>query len=129
MALLNGREGQSLNGNAGLDVKRLTGLLQRIKVDCTVVEGDEFADHCLLRLSSLKRPGRVGLVEYVNQGREPRVATIKVEPPDKPKLSNSSQTSQLFWISEEGLNLKGPLKDDPKKIVELVEAIFLEQSA
>lgn len=49
-------------------------LLQRIKVDCVLVEGDEAQDHCILRLSSVKRPGQVAFITYENQGAEPRLA-------------------------------------------------------
>jgi hypothetical protein len=108
-------------GTAGLDVKRLAGLLQRIKVDCALVEGDESQDHCVLRLSSVKRPGRVAFIEYVNQGVEPRRAGIKLEPPEP----EGEEIGQSFWISEEWFNLRGASRDDPEKIVELVEEIFL----
>ena len=112
-------------GTAGLDVKELIGMLERIKVDCSLVERDELENHCLLRLSSGKRPGRVALIEYVNIGSEPRVASIKIEPPEEPA---PSQSGTSFWISEQGLNLRGPKSDDPKRIVELVRSTFLNKA-
>ena len=91
--------------NVGLDVKRLTGLLHRTRVDCTVVDGEDFEDHCLLRLV-LRVPAK--LVSGLSESRQrARGVTIKVAPPDELGLSSSTQTGQLFWISEEGLNLRG----------------------
>jgi hypothetical protein len=58
-------------GTAGLDVKRLAGLLERMKADCTLVDDDAALDHCVLRISSIKRPGVVAYIEYENIG-EPR---------------------------------------------------------
>jgi len=107
-------------GTAGLDFKRLSGLLQRIKVDCTLVEGDEAQDHCILRLSSVKRPGQVAFITYENQGAEPRLAGIRIEPP-----LMEEKSGQSFWITEETIRLRGTCVDDAKKIVELVEQTFL----
>ena len=108
-------------GTAGLDAKRLAGLLQRIKVDCVVVEGDESQDHCVLRLSSVKRPGQVAFIEYVNQGVEPRLAGIKMEPPEP---EGAEGIGQEFWITEEWINLRGARSDDPQQIAEMVEQVF-----
>jgi hypothetical protein len=58
-------------GTAGLNVERLVGLLERIKVASVLIEGDEKQDHCILRLSSVRRPGEVALLEYENRGFEP----------------------------------------------------------
>lgn len=113
-------------GTAGLDLKGLIGLLERLKVDCNLVEGDEAEDHCLLRLTSTSLPNHQALIEYVNIGCEPRVATIRVEHSPPPQVSRLELVGQFFWISEEGINLRGAQKDDPKKIVELVKRIFLE---
>lgn len=53
-------------GTAGLDLKRLGGLLERMKADYTLVDDDTALDHCLLRISSIKRPGVVAYIEYEN---------------------------------------------------------------
>lgn len=108
-------------GTAGLDVKRLARLLQRIKVDCAVVESDDSQDCCVLRLFSVKRPSRVAFIEYVNQGVEPRLAGIKMEPPEPEGMNG---ISQAFWITEEWINLRGARSNDPQKIVEMVEQVF-----
>ena len=109
-------------GTAGLDVKRLAGLLQRLQINCALVEGDESQDHCVLRLSSVKRPGRVAFVEYVNQGVEPRSAGVKIKPPEA-----GGESGQSFWVTEEWINLRGGRGDDPKKIAALVEQLLLKQ--
>ena len=108
-------------GTAGLDVNRLVGLLQRIKVNCAVIEGDEAQDHCVLRLSSVGHPGQVMIVEYVNQGVEPRHVGIKMGPPE---LEAAAGGGGAFWISEEWINLRGARSDDPQKIAEMVEQVF-----
>ena len=108
-------------GTAGLDVNRLAGLLGRIKVDCAVVEGDESQDHCVMRLSSVRHPGRVAFVEYVNQGVEPRLVGIKMEPPEP---EGAGGVGESFWISEGWINLRGARGDDPEKIAEVVEQVF-----
>jgi hypothetical protein len=72
-------------------------LLRRNEVDCIVLERGESEDHCLVQISSVRRPGRRGLVEYVNQGSESRVATIKVEPSES-ELPSLSPSGQFFWI-------------------------------
>lgn len=112
-------------GTSGLDIDRLTKLLRRIRVDCILLEGDEHQDHCLLRLSSVALPGRAALLEYVNQGFEPRLATIKIEPFNEVPSTNLEEIGQFFQITEEGIHLRGSRKDDPKKILALVEGVFL----
>ncbi|MBA2341092.1 MAG: hypothetical protein H0V88_11900 [Pyrinomonadaceae bacterium] len=108
-------------GSAGLDVKRLSSLLQRIKVDCSIVEGDELFDHCVLRLSSIKCPGQIAFIEYINQGDEPRLIGIKIEP------RKSEELGQSFQISEEWIKLRGKRSDDTEKIITLIEQTFLRQ--
>lgn len=110
-------------GTAGLNVKRLAMLLRRIKVDCNLVDGDESQDHCVLRLSSLNYPERAAFIEYINQGVEPRLAGIKIEPAE----TEGTGIGQPFLITEEWFNLSGERNDDPEKIVELVEQTFLKQ--
>ena len=113
-------------GTAGLDVERVTHLLQRIKVDCTLVQGDDCEDRCLLRLTSVERPGQAALLEYLNQRSQPRIATIKLELPEKPRRTNLDEVGHFFWVSEEGIRLRGSRKDDPEKLVALVKGIFLK---
>ena len=66
-------------GTAGLNVERLAGLLERKKVECTLIEGDAALDHCVLRLASRRRPALVAFVEYENQGIEPRLVGLSVQ--------------------------------------------------
>jgi hypothetical protein len=108
-------------GTAGLDVKSLAGLLQRIKVDCALIEGDESQDHCVLRLLSVKHQGRVAFVEYVNRGVEPRLAGIKMEPPEP---EGTGEIGAAFWMTEEWIKLRGARSDDPQKIAEMVKQVF-----
>jgi hypothetical protein len=106
-------------GTAGLDVRRLAALLQRIKVDCTLIEGDESQDHCVLHLSSIKRPGHKVIIEYENQGSEPRLVEIRIEPPIKDVTSGQSSDTTF-----KTLNLRGARSDDPKKILQTIKEIF-----
>lgn len=64
-------------GTAGLDIRRLISTLKRHRIDCELIEGDEFIDHCVLRLSTEDSPKLIVLVEYENKGFEPRVATLR----------------------------------------------------
>ncbi len=115
-------------GTAGLDLKKLVGLLEQIKIDCTLVEDDRGQDHCLLRLSSPKRPGVVGMLEYINQGIEPRSIGIKVEPPLAELKSDHAYIGQHFSITDEVINLRGSIREDPQKIFEIVKRSFLGES-
>jgi len=99
-------------GTAGLDVELLTRLLRRIKVDCSVIEADESQDHCILRLSTCQSPGWSAFVEYVNQGLEPRLAGIKMEPPAP---NEEEQVGESFWITEAWINLSGARAEDPQR--------------
>lgn len=98
-------------GTAGLNVKRLAGLLERKKVDCDLIEGDSAYDHCVLRLTSHKLPGLVGILQYENQGSEPRLVGLTIENSDP-------------W--DKALELRGDREDDPAKIVEWLEQEFLK---
>ncbi|HXQ33272.1 MAG TPA: hypothetical protein VN843_04545, partial [Anaerolineales bacterium] len=84
-------------GTAGLDVKRLQGLLERHKVFAILLEGDEAQDHVVLELSSVRQPNLVARLEYENKGFEPRLASLIVGPiADPPKDSSpGTQTIQL----------------------------------
>ena len=108
-------------GTAGLDVQRLAGLLERLKVDCSIVDGDEAEDHCVLRLSSVTCPGLLAFIEYMNQGAEPRRARLLVTPEAK-----EIENKQPLLNIEEWLDLSGPRSDDPEKIVRFVKQNFLK---
>ncbi|HXQ74496.1 MAG TPA: hypothetical protein VN844_28590 [Pyrinomonadaceae bacterium] len=104
-------------GTAGLDVKRLQGLLERQKVVAVLLEGDEAQDHAVLELSSVRQPNLIARLEYENKGFEPRIAVMSVGPiADVSKDSpHSTQTIQLY----------GSRADDVDKIVQLVQESFL----
>ena len=108
-------------GTAGLDVRRLSGLLEHRKIDCTVVETDRALDHCVLRLSSVKRPGVVALLEYVNQGAETRWVRILVQPAGVELKAGWRQ----YFALQNTLYLRGPRRDDPQRILRWVEKEFL----
>jgi hypothetical protein len=104
-------------GSARLDIRRLAGLLERIKIACEVLDGDEAADHCVLRAVSIRRPDVAALIEYENQGVEPRLAGMTI-------LSAESTPEKSFkW--QKTLRLEGPRKDDPEKIARWVKEEFL----
>jgi hypothetical protein len=105
-------------GTAGLNVTRLARLLERIKVESVLIEGDHAQDHCTLRLESVRGPHFVATLEYVNQGDEPRVAILRVE-----RYDGSDETNS-FLVLEESLRLRGARRDDPKKIAAMVEQWF-----
>src|SRR5688572_11957332 len=98
-------------GTAGLDVKRLAGLLERRKVDCDLIEGDSAYDHCVLRLTSHKLRGPVATLQYENKGFEPRLVGLTIEDAD-------------HW--DKALELRGAREDDPEKIVEWLERDYLK---
>jgi hypothetical protein len=112
-------------GTAGLDVRRLSGLLEHRKVTCTLIEGDHALDRCVLRLSSDKRPGVVAFLEYVNQGSETRSVRILVQP--------AGVELQVFrgnhFDPQNTLYLRGPRRDDPQRILRWVEKEFLISKA
>src|SRR5215475_13326048 len=97
-------------GTAGLDVKRLSGLLERMKVDCILAHGDKSHDHCILRLSSVKRPNAVALIEYVNDGMEPRNVGMII---CTEAAANEAENTLSEWQYQ--LVLSGPIKSDPEK--------------
>lgn len=103
-------------GTAGLNVNRLAGLLERKKIECTLVDRDEGLDHCVLRLSSIKHPSVVAYLEYENQGIEPRFAGIVFRDDSSTPQKNDYP---LDWQKE--LKLEGTLTDDPDKIAQWIE--------
>jgi hypothetical protein len=108
-------------GTAGLDVKRLSGLLEHLKVGCTLVEGDHALDHCVLRLSSVKRPGVVAFLEYRNQGGETRSVRILIQPAGVGLQAERGH----YFDPQNTLYLRGPRRDDPQRILRWVEREFL----
>lgn len=107
-------------GTAGLNVKRLLGLLARKKIEGVVVDGDASYDHCVLRLTSVRRPAIVVFIEYINQGTEPRVVGLFYG--DEKDLQNIDM-GLVEW--ESTLKLEGNRKDDPEKIIDWIEKVFL----
>jgi len=112
-------------GTAGLDVRRLSGLLEQRKVTCTLVEGDHALDHCILRLSTVKRPGIVAFLEYVNQGGETRWLRILVRPAGVELQAERDE----YFDPQNTLYLRGPRRDDPQRILRWVEKEFLISKA
>jgi hypothetical protein len=107
-------------GTASLDVKRLTGLLDRMKADCKLIVDDAAMDHCVLRISSIIRPGVVAYIEYENID-EPRLVGMIVKPE---YYAPKSEDYPLQWERE--LVLNGSRKEDPKKIAAWIRQEFLE---
>ena len=103
-------------------MKQLAGLLQRMKVDYAFIEGNESQDHCVLQLTSIKRPGDMAIIKYENQGVEPRLVEIKVEP-----AIQDGNIGQSFCTIHQVLHLRGARIDDPKKILQFIEQKFLER--
>ena len=106
-------------GTAGLDTRRLEGLLKRLRIDCEVLDGDQSFDHCVLRLSTARRAAAVAFVEYENQG-EPRLVGLMVQPTG---FELSSEHFSFKW--RETLKPEGARKDDPDKIARWIETEFL----
>jgi hypothetical protein len=100
-------------------VKRLEGLLEQRKVRATLIEDDRARDHCVLRLSTVRRPGKVAFLEYENQGEEPRLAGLVVVPAGEAALGEIASR----W--HHTLELAGSRIDDPEKITGWIESVFL----
>ncbi|MDQ3817165.1 MAG: hypothetical protein M3362_05680 [Acidobacteriota bacterium] len=105
---------------AGLDITGLARLLEGKKIECALVEGDAAFDHCVLRLSSVMRPGVVAFLEYENQGVEPRLASLIFQ---DDKFMPRKDDYPLEW--EKTLKLEGARKDDADKIAGWVEREYL----
>jgi hypothetical protein len=112
-----------LMGTAGLDVNRLAGLLERKKVECTLIDGDAAWDHCVLRLASVRRPGVAAFLEYENMGGEPRLAGLVVRDDE---FTPRRDDYPLEW--DKTLTLEGARKDDAGKIARWVEREFLDSA-
>ena len=108
-------------GIAGLDTNRLAGLLERKKIVCGVVQGDAAQDHCVLRISSVRRPGLIAIVEYENQGVEPRLASLHLHDDD------SAERNSAYSNREKTLQLQGSRQEDCEKLCEWIELEFLSR--
>lgn len=104
-------------GTAGLNVKRLRGLLEQQKVDLVLLEGDEAQDHAVMELSSVRRPSVVARLEYENKGFEPRLVSLTVSPATV-QTEEPSPDTQTVQVS-------GNRDDDVRKIVQFVRETFL----
>lgn len=104
-------------GTAGLNVKRLKGLLEQEKVDLVLLEGDDAQDHVVLELSSVRRPNVVARMEYENQGAEPRLVSLTVVA----TVQSEALPPGTLWIE-----MSGSRSDDVEKIVQFVRETFLE---
>jgi hypothetical protein len=107
-------------GTAKLDINRLAGLLERKKVESTLIDDDSALDHCVLRLESVRRPAVVAFLEYENQGVEPRLVGMVFH---DETFMPQKYAYPLDW--EKTLELAGAIKDDPGKIARWVEREFL----
>ena len=108
-------------GTAGLDVKRLSGLLESLKIGCTLVEGHRVLDRCLLRLSFVKPPGVVAFLEYANQGGETRSVRILTQAAGVELQEERGH----YFDPRNTLYLRGPRRDDPQRILRWIEKEFL----
>ena len=109
---------------AGLDISRLAGLLERKKIKCALVGGDAAFDHCVLRLSSVKRPGVAAFLEYENQGVEPRLAGLILRDDG---FMPQREAYPFEW--EKSLELEGARDDDADKIAGWVEHEYLGRAS
>jgi hypothetical protein len=107
-------------GTAGLDLKRLRGLLERMKADCIIVDDDAATDRCVMRVSSIKRPGVAAYIEYENIG-EPRLVGMVVRPEHY-----GPQQEEYRLESGKEMRLKGARKGDPEKIAAWIKREYLE---
>jgi hypothetical protein len=107
-------------GTAGLNIKRLSDLLARRKVECILVDGDAALDHCVLRLSSDMHPNVVAFLEYENQGTEPRLVGIVFRGDE---FTPQKEDYPLEW--QKTLKLEGERKADSSKIAEWIEREYL----
>ncbi len=111
-------------GTAGLNVTKLAGLLERKKIECVLVDGDAAFDHCVLRLSSVRRPGVVAFLEYENQGAGTRLAGLTFR---NDRFIPRKEDYPLEW--EKNVELEGARKDDPEKISRWVEREYLDSAS
>lgn len=110
-------------GTAGLNVVALARLLNRRQVNCVLVDADSGYDHCVLQLTSIKRPAVVALLEYENKGVEPRFAGMVFR--DGESIPEKEEYP-LEW--HKTLKLAGARAEDPDKIAEWIDREFLNAS-
>lgn len=113
---------------AGLNVKRLSGLLARTKIECELLDDERHWDYCVLLLSSVKRPNSFATITYENMGIEPRlVGMIFHSPEELPENKDdfAAWTKDLFSDWEKKLELSGAVKDDTEKIFVWIKQEFL----
>jgi hypothetical protein len=108
-------------GTAGLDTKRLTGLLERLKINCKLIDDDSTHDHCVLCISSIRRPRVVAYIEYENIGEEPRRVGMQIR-----DEQYTPKKDDYPLDSEKEIRLKGSRKEDPTKIAKWIKQEFLE---
>ena len=101
-------------------MNRLAGLLERKKVESSLIDGDSAYDHCVLRLSSVRRPGVVAFLEYENIGWEPRLVGLVFR---EDTFLVKSREKLIDW--DRSLELRGSRNDDPDKIAQWVEHEYL----
>jgi hypothetical protein len=107
-------------GTAGLKFERLRGLLERMKIAAELIEDDAAYDHCCLRLTSVRAPNLEAILEYENQGQEPRLVRLT--------FFDSTKECPVWDPRREwdaASELQGARDDDPRKIVEWVEREYL----
>jgi hypothetical protein len=108
-------------GTAGLDVKKLAGLLEQKKINCLVIDDDRAMDHCVLKIWTNKRPGVAAFIEYENQGIEPRLVTLMIRPET---FTWNPENYPLGWEKE--LQLSGKQSLDAEIITRWITNIFIE---
>jgi hypothetical protein len=91
-----------------------------MRADCIIVDNDAAMDHCVLRVSSIKRRGVVAYIEYENIG-EPRLVGMVVKPEH---YAPEREDYRLEWEKE--IEIKGARKEDPEKIAEWIKREFLD---
>jgi hypothetical protein len=89
-------------------------------VDCVVVHGDLAFDHCVLRLSSVKFPRVYALLEYENQGDEPRLVGMLFR---NDESVPQKEEYPLEW--QKTLRLAGTRDEDPDKIAQWIDRELL----
>ena len=111
-------------GIAGLDIAKLSGLLERIHVQCILVEGDDSHDHCVLQLLTPASGVKESVLVYENQGHEPRIATIKVV-----SRNSDGYESRLDQVgdSQRSFQLSGSRRKDPNRIFNLVKSVLRDR--
>jgi hypothetical protein len=109
-------------GTAGLDIKKLIGLLEQKKLSCLVIDDDHAMDHCVLKIWTNKRPGVVAFLEYENQGTEPRFVGLIIRPET---FVLNSESYPLNWEKE--LKLSGKRTLDAEIINRWIINTFIVQ--